>query len=138
MLPNKEDAKFCFVPVDLSHDEFKERYPDAPVDDFTLTLEGRTTLLDEWFGDDFVRVAEYWERRPEKRMLALLPNGSIEDLTDEPERLAELKKSGAQAVDTLAGVTQALGAVVEQLNAPKRIVRDPSTGRAIGVETVTH
>src|SRR4029077_15908372 len=95
-LPNKEDAKFCFVPVDLSHDEFKERYPDAPVDDFTLTLEGRATLLDEWFGDDFVRVAEYWERRPEKRMLALLPDGSIEDLTDEPERLAELKKSGAR------------------------------------------
>ena len=80
----------------MSHDAFKERYPDAPIEDFTLTLEGRTTLLDEWFGDDFVRVAEYWERRPEKRTLALLPDGSIDDVTDQPERLAELKAQGVR------------------------------------------
>jgi hypothetical protein len=43
-----------------------------------------------------------------------------------------------QAVETLAGLTQTLGAVVEQLNAPKRIVRDPVNGRAVGVETVKH
>jgi hypothetical protein len=42
-----------------------------------------------------------------------------------------------QAVETLSGLAQALGAVVEQLNAPKRIVRDPVSGRAVGVETVT-
>jgi hypothetical protein len=40
-----------------------------------------------------------------------------------------------QAVNTLAGVAHALGAIVEQLNAPKRIVRDPN-GRAMGVETI--
>jgi Phage P22-like portal protein len=96
ILPNKEDARCCFVPVDLSHDEFKERYPDAPIEDFTLTLEGRTTLLDEWFGDDFVRVAEYWERRPEKRILALLPDGAIDDVTDQPGRLADLRAAGAR------------------------------------------
>jgi hypothetical protein len=96
ILPNKEDAKFCFVPVDLSHEDYKERYPDSPIDDFTLTLEGRTSILDEWFGDDFVRVAEYWERRPEKRTLALLPDGAIDDVTDQPERLAELKAQGVR------------------------------------------
>jgi hypothetical protein len=94
--PNKEDAKCCFVPVDMSHDAFKERYPDAPIEDFTLTLEGRTTLLDEWFGDDFVRVAEYWERRPKTRTLALLPDGAIDDVTDQPDRLAELKAQGVR------------------------------------------
>ena len=41
-----------------------------------------------------------------------------------------------QAVTTLSGLAVALGAVVEQLNAPKRIVRGPD-GRAVGVETVT-
>lgn len=96
ILPNKEDAKCCFVPVDISHDAFKERYPDAPLEDFSLTLEGRSTLLDEWFGDDFVRVAEYWERRPEKRTLALLPDGAIDDVTDQPERLAELEAQGVR------------------------------------------
>jgi hypothetical protein len=42
----------------------------------------------------------------------------------------------AQAVNTLAGVAQGLAAVVEQMNAPKRLIRDPQTGRAMGVETV--
>jgi hypothetical protein len=93
---NKEDARFCFVPVDLSHDEFKERYPDAPIDDFTITFEGHPTGLDEWYGDDLVRVAEYWERRPEKRTLAMLPDGAIDDITEQPERLAELKAAGAR------------------------------------------
>jgi hypothetical protein len=96
IFPNKEDARYCFVPVDMSHDAFKERYPDAPIEDFTLTLEGRTTLLDEWFGDDFVRVAEYWERRPENRTLALLPDGAIDDITEQPERLEQLKAQGAR------------------------------------------
>jgi hypothetical protein len=41
-----------------------------------------------------------------------------------------------QAVVTLAGLTEALGAVVQQLNSPKRIVRGPD-GRAVGVETLT-
>jgi hypothetical protein len=93
---NKEDARFCFVPVDLSHDEFEEKYPDAPIDDFNLSFEGHPTYLDEWYGDDLVRVAEYWERRLEKRTLAMLPNGAIDDVTEQPERLAELKANGAR------------------------------------------
>ena len=47
-------------------------------------------------GDDHVRVAEYWERKPAKRTLALLPDGSIDDVTDQPERLAELKAQGVR------------------------------------------
>jgi hypothetical protein len=42
----------------------------------------------------------------------------------------------SQAVNTLAGIAHALGAVVDQLNAPKRLVRDVN-GRAVGVETIT-
>jgi hypothetical protein len=94
VLPNKEDAKCCFVPVDLSHEEFKSRYPDAPLEDFSLTEDSRSS--EGWFAGDFVRVAEYWERKPEKRTLALLPDGSIDDLTDQPERLAELKAQGVR------------------------------------------
>ena len=41
-----------------------------------------------------------------------------------------------QAINTLAGIAQTLAAVVDQLNAPKRLVRGPD-GRAVGVETVT-
>jgi hypothetical protein len=96
IFPNKEDARFCFVPVDMSKDAFEEKYPDAPIEDFTLMPEGRTPALDEWVGDDHVRVAEFWERRPSKRTLALLPDGSIDDVTDQPERLKELKAKGVR------------------------------------------
>jgi hypothetical protein len=96
ILPNKEDAKFCFVPVDISQASYKEKYPDAPITDFIR--EQFKSNASAWCGDDFVRVAEYWESRPEKRTLALLPNGSIDDLTDEVdvEYLAQIKASGAR------------------------------------------
>ena len=96
ILPNKEDAQFCFVPVDISQAAYKERYPDAPITDFIK--DQYTKSLDTWCGNDFVRVAEYWEKRPEKRTLALLPDGSIDDLTDETDQeyLAQLKQSGAR------------------------------------------
>lgn len=89
VLPNKEDAQFCFVPVDMTKAAYEKQYPDAPVTDF-----GRTTdaAIEAWYGDDFVRVAEYWEKRPEKRLLALLPDGSIDDLTGEDEiKIAEMQ-----------------------------------------------
>jgi hypothetical protein len=94
IFPNKEDARFCFVPVDLSKEAFEEKYPDAPIEDFTF--DRRDSALDDWFGDDHVRVAEFWERKPSKRTLALLPDGSIDDVTDQPDRLKELKASGAR------------------------------------------
>jgi hypothetical protein len=96
IFPSKEDARFCFVPVDMSKDAFQEKYPDAPIEDFALMPDGRNGAVDEWFGDDHVRVAEYWERRPSKRTLALLPDGSIDDVTDQPERLKELKAKGVR------------------------------------------
>lgn len=99
VLPNKEDARFCFVPVDMSRAAYEQAYPDAPITDFERNTFGQDTAVD-WIGDDFVRVAEYWEKRPETRTLALLPDGSIDDLTDDdsvtPEYLAELKAAGAK------------------------------------------
>lgn len=88
-LPTREDAKWCIVPVDMSTEAFKETYPDAPVEDFDDASEAKTL---GWYDKDFVRVAEYWVKKPIKRTLALLPDGGIDDLTNEPpERLAELK-----------------------------------------------
>jgi hypothetical protein len=97
ILPNKEDAKFCFVPVDISPDAYKERYPNAPVTDFIQDREGQENTQN-WIGEDFVRVAEYWEKRPEKRTLALLPDGAVDDLTDEDDKeyIAKLMAEGAR------------------------------------------
>jgi hypothetical protein len=93
-LPTREDAKWCIVPVDMSVESFKEQYPDAPVEDFS-DLNGADIV--GWFDKDFVRVAEYWVKKPSKRTLALYPNGSIVDLTDgDPEKLAQAQATKAR------------------------------------------
>jgi hypothetical protein len=84
VFPSREDAKWCIVPHDMSREAFKESYPDANVEDFDSTkITGST---DGWFDNDMVRVAEYWVKKPVKKLLALLPDGGITDLTDKNER----------------------------------------------------
>lgn len=81
VLPTKEDAQWCFVPVDVSRAAFKERWPDKVPTDFSFTGT-MSESFSNWSGDDFIRVAQYWVKEPIERTLALLPDGSIEDLTD--------------------------------------------------------
>ena len=99
-LPTREDARFCFVPVDMSRDVFEETYPEA-----TPTQLGDADLneggLSEWATHDTVRVAEYWLKRPVKKTLALMPDGEILDLTDasdddHAERLARAQDVNAR------------------------------------------
>jgi len=93
-LPTREDANFCFVPVDLPLAEFKARFPDAPATDFNTYDRAYSSY---WHGNDFVRVAVYWEKRAAVRTLALYPDGKIEDLTDAGEgEVAEAARRGAK------------------------------------------
>ncbi|MDQ2079486.1 portal protein [Xanthobacteraceae bacterium Astr-EGSB] len=93
-LPTREDAEYCFVPVDMSHAAFKRKHPDAPFGDFN-SYDSRYSSF--WYGSDFVRVAEYWEKRPVKRTLALHADGAVEDLTDRPDtEIAEARAAGAE------------------------------------------
>ncbi len=72
-LPTREDARFCFVPVDMTRDVFEEIYPDATaaeMGDPGLTESG----LSEWATNDTVRVCEYWTKTPVKKTLALMPD----------------------------------------------------------------
>lgn len=79
ILPTKEDARFCFVPVDMSKGAFETAYPGINAADFDDQTWGHNT---EWLTDDHVRVAEYWVKKPTKKMLALGLDGSIADVTD--------------------------------------------------------
>jgi hypothetical protein len=85
IMPTREDAKCCFVPVDMTRAAFKERWPDAQAADFG---ERAADAFSGWGSDDYVRVAEYWAKKPFKRTLALFPDGSIDDLTDGIEGIA--------------------------------------------------
>ncbi|MCC0807519.1 hypothetical protein FPV16_14985 [Methylobacterium sp. W2] len=100
VLPTREDARFCFVPLDMSRDIYEETYPDKPaaeIGDADLTTRG----LAEWATTDTVRVAEYWVKTPQKKRLALMPDGEILDLTnkadeDYAEKLSMAETAGAR------------------------------------------
>lgn len=77
-LPTREDAMWCFVPVDISRATFEERYEDKSPDPLPEAPEA----FNGWCSGDMVRISEYWCKEPYPRKLALLPDGSIEDVTD--------------------------------------------------------
>lgn len=94
VLPTREDAMFCFVPVDYSKDAFEERWPDAKSQDFG---DSQQKFAEGWYGEDYVRVAAYWVKKPIKKLLALMPDGGIDDLTDEDEaHVNELRAKGVR------------------------------------------
>lgn len=90
---SRADAMFCHVPVDLSRDAFETRYPGKTPTSFSGT--NTYGFSQEWASDDYVRVTEYWFKKPTKKVLGLLPDGGVDDLTDDPD--AEQKASDIEA-----------------------------------------
>jgi hypothetical protein len=84
-LPTKADADHCFVPNDMTRAKFKKKWPNAKADGFDTSLYGLggTSWFSSWANDDYIRVVEYWKKKPIKRTLALMPDGSVEDLTEQ-------------------------------------------------------
>jgi hypothetical protein len=84
-LPTKSDADHVFVPTDMTRAKFKKKWPNAKAEGFDTTLYGLggTSWFSSWANDDYIRVVEYWKKKPIKRTLALLPDGTVEDLTDQ-------------------------------------------------------
>lgn len=93
VLPTKEDAIKCLVPFDVSRDKFKKQWPKATPIDFAPTGES-SSYHGDWVSTDTIRVGEYWEKKPTKLLLAMLDDGSVEDVTDDPTRAAELQAAG--------------------------------------------
>lgn len=84
--PMRDDGRFCFVFDDMNKEAFEEAYPKAQSgqrEDFQGTGNDR-----EWFGKDYVRVAEYYRKVPVKRRLYLLSDGSTVD-ADEFDPIAD-------------------------------------------------
>ena len=53
----REDAMYCFVPVDIEREVFKDKYPDAQMAEFT-EADSRG-----WSTEDSIRVMEYWFKK---------------------------------------------------------------------------
>ena len=79
----REDAMWCFVPVDITQAAFKEQYPNASMDEFEDVKSW--TYYSDWMTDDKVRVAEYWVKKPKTLTLALTQQGETIDCTEDDE-----------------------------------------------------
>lgn len=88
--PDMRDAKYAFVEETMSRDRFKELYPDAELVSFEAARDFGT-----WFGEDSVRVAEYWRMEPVTKTLVLLSDGRTVDEAELDEAaVAQLQSEG--------------------------------------------
>lgn len=96
VLPTREDATWCIVPVDLARETFKKRWPKATAADFD-TLP--TPQASGWWSEDSIRVATYWCKEPYKKQLALMPDARVVDLTDKKGPEFDQIKAAAERVE---------------------------------------
>lgn len=88
--PSKSDAMFCFVPVDMSRRKFEEEFPGKSPIGYEMRSH---SAWESWVSEDYVRVCEYWYKEPTKRELVLMPDGSVDDLTGQPEDVVAQKRA---------------------------------------------
>ena len=93
VMPDRSDAKYCFVPVDMARRVFEQEYPDASADPLSPSTYAAWT---SWYTDDHVRVATWYYIDKEKKLLALYPDGGIDDVTDDEEGAALARQMGAR------------------------------------------
>lgn len=91
---DKRDAMFAFLTVDMSIDEYEEKFPDAAKVDFSKEQYNGSSCR-TWFKEDnVVVVAEYWVKTPIIKEIGLLSDGRVIDLKEEAAVLDELAEKG--------------------------------------------
>lgn len=73
----REDARFWLITEIISRDEFKKRWPDADVVDFSVS--GMDDHDRHWWFEDSVRIAEYWYKEPKTKTIYQLSDGTVVD-----------------------------------------------------------
>ena len=73
----REDARVWFVTEIIPRDDFKKRWPDADVVDFSVS--GMDEHDRDWWFEDTVRIAEYWYKEPKKKTIYQLSDGTVVD-----------------------------------------------------------
>jgi hypothetical protein len=77
-LPNNFDPNYLFVPVTITREEFKSRYPEAAITEFDQFKNSVCGEYTGWYTDKNVRLVEYWRKVPvAKETLYLLKDGSV-------------------------------------------------------------
>lgn len=74
-----QDGKFAFVEELLGKEEFKAKYPKAEMVDF----DSQKQLFGDWLYEDKIRVAEYFYKKPIKKKIVQLSDGSVLELSEQ-------------------------------------------------------
>ncbi len=91
---DKRDAMFAFVTVDMPKEEHKRRFPKSPLNNWSQEQYNNSSCNNDWFGEDSVRVAEYWIKTPITKEIALLSDGRVIDTDEEEAVMDELEAQG--------------------------------------------
>lgn len=90
--PTGADARHCFVMETYDKDEFEEAWPWATPADMMAQTAAGYQYMSGWFENNDVRVVNYWRMRTKRRTLALMLDGTTQDITDtdDPEILSQI------------------------------------------------
>lgn len=81
--PTGRDAKHCFVVETMRKRDFYKDYPWATAADIVVDVTLRGDLrMNGWIAADDVRVVDYWRIATEPRTLAMLTDGTVQDMTE--------------------------------------------------------
>lgn len=90
--PDYSDAMFAFQVEKLSKEEFKDQYPDAEVSQ----MAEWTATGDGWIEKDECRVAEYFYREVNSKMIWLISDGTVVDV--EPKEFIKKRTTQTYSV----------------------------------------
>lgn len=71
---DRRDARFAFVDDELTHQQFRAKYPGKEIRDFDSSMQ--TSEL-AWWSEQRVRIAEYWYKEPEDSIICLMSDGRV-------------------------------------------------------------
>lgn len=77
--PSGSDAEHVFVVDKLLRSDFKKLYPDAQAGDFDAETSNARV---GWDTSDTVQVVSFWRMRSKERTVALMKDGSVQDVTE--------------------------------------------------------
>lgn len=85
----RSDAMYCFVIERMTKEAFKAKYPKKTPQNWDDPVYRAAS--GDWYENDRVRVAAYWEKRPVKKFLAQFETGQVVDVTEFKENILELQ-----------------------------------------------
>lgn len=93
----RRDARFCFLSKLIPRSTFKRLYPGKKLVDFNVDSKKADA---NWWYQDTVRIAKYYYKETEKRVIYLLNDGTVVDATEFDPIAPEAEKSGLTIAQT--------------------------------------